>query len=37
VAREKAVLPDAELDAVLDARAMTEPGIPGGGFMPGGG
>jgi fumarate hydratase class II len=37
VAREKKVLPDDELDAVLDARAMTEPGIPGGGFMPGGG
>lgn len=37
VAREGAVLPDAELDAVLDARAMTEPGIPGGGPMPGGG
>jgi len=30
VAREDGVLPDAELDAVLDARAMTEPGIPGG-------
>ncbi len=29
VARELAVLPDDELDAVLDARAMTEPGIPG--------
>jgi fumarate hydratase, class II len=28
VARERNVLPDAELDAVLDARAMTEPGIP---------
>jgi fumarate hydratase, class II len=31
VARERRVLPDAQLDAVLDARAMTEPGIPGGG------
>jgi fumarate hydratase class II len=29
VARELGLLPDAELDAVLDARAMTEPGIPG--------
>jgi fumarate hydratase, class II len=28
VARERNVLPDAELDTVLDARAMTEPGIP---------
>jgi fumarate hydratase, class II len=30
VARERQVLPDTELDQVLDARAMTEPGIPGG-------
>jgi fumarate hydratase class II len=37
VAREMEVLPEAELDSVLDARAMTEPGIPGGGAMPGGG
>ncbi|HSJ09917.1 MAG TPA: class II fumarate hydratase, partial [Longimicrobiales bacterium] len=37
VARERQSLPDAELDEVLDARAMTEPGIPGGGVMPGGG
>jgi fumarate hydratase, class II len=37
LARERKVLPDDELDAVLDARAMTEPGIPGGGAMPGGG
>jgi fumarate hydratase class II len=29
VAKEKKVLPDAELDQVLDARAMTEVGIPG--------
>ncbi|MGH7504852.1 MAG: class II fumarate hydratase, partial [Longimicrobiales bacterium] len=29
VARERKVLPDDELDAILDARAMTEPGIPG--------
>jgi fumarate hydratase class II len=37
VAREQAVLPDSELDVVMDARAMTEPGIPGsGGPMPGG-
>ena len=37
VAQEISGLPDAELDELLDARAMTEPGIPGGGFMPGGG
>jgi fumarate hydratase, class II len=38
VARERQVLPEAELEEVLDARAMTEPGIPGGGTpMPGGG
>ena len=37
VARERKALPDAELDDVLDARKMTEPGIPGGGLMPGGG
>jgi fumarate hydratase, class II len=37
VARERQVLPAAELDEVLDARAMTEPGIPGGVPMPGGG
>lgn len=37
VARERQVLPDDELDRVLDARAMTEPGIPGGKPMPGGG
>jgi fumarate hydratase class II len=29
VARERGVLPEDELDRVLDARAMTEPGIPG--------
>jgi fumarate hydratase, class II len=29
VAREKGVLPESELEKVLDARAMTEPGIPG--------
>jgi fumarate hydratase class II len=29
VARELGVLPEKELDAVLDPRAMTEPGIPG--------
>jgi fumarate hydratase class II len=29
VAQERQVLPDDELDEVLDARAMTEPGIPG--------
>jgi fumarate hydratase, class II len=37
VARERQVLPERELDEVLDARAMTEPGIPGGVHMPGGG
>jgi len=37
VARARQSLPDAELDEVLDARKMTEPGIPGGGLMPGGG
>jgi fumarate hydratase class II len=37
VARQKGILPDAELDELLDARAMTEPGIPGGGVLPGGG
>ncbi|HSJ14197.1 MAG TPA: class II fumarate hydratase [Longimicrobiales bacterium] len=37
VAGERQVLPPAELERVLDARAMTEPGIPGGGPMPGGG
>lgn len=37
VARERGTLSDAELDELLDARAMTEPGIPGGGLMPGGG
>jgi fumarate hydratase, class II len=29
LAREKNVLPEAELEKVLDARAMTDPGIPG--------
>jgi fumarate hydratase class II len=29
VAKEKKVMPDAELDEVLDARSMTEVGIPG--------
>jgi fumarate hydratase class II len=37
VARERSQLAEAELEKLLDARAMTEPGIPGGGFMPGGG
>jgi fumarate hydratase, class II len=37
VAAETSGLDDDELDALLDARAMTEPGIPGGGLMPGGG
>lgn len=29
VARERGVLPEAELEKVLDARGMTDPGIPG--------
>ncbi|MBX6364464.1 MAG: class II fumarate hydratase [Gemmatimonadetes bacterium] len=37
VAREKALLAEQELDEVLNVREMTEPGIPGGGPMPGGG
>ena len=37
VARVKANLPEAELDDILNARRMTEPGIPGGVIMPGGG
>jgi fumarate hydratase, class II len=37
VARDVSGLDEAELDELLDARAMTEPGIPGGGLMPGGG
>ncbi|MEO5509313.1 MAG: class II fumarate hydratase [Longimicrobiales bacterium] len=37
VAMSRGSLPEAELDDVLDARKMTEPGIPGGGLMPGGG
>jgi fumarate hydratase class II len=37
VARELGLLSDAELDDLLDVRAMTEPGIPGEGAMPGGG
>jgi fumarate hydratase, class II len=37
VAREGRVLPEDELEDVLDARAMTEPGIPGGKAVPGGG
>ncbi|MBR9990199.1 MAG: class II fumarate hydratase [Gemmatimonadetes bacterium] len=30
VAQERGSLPDEELDRVLDARGMTEPGVPGG-------
>ena len=37
VARAKANLPESELNEILDARKMTEPGIPGGVLMPGGG
>jgi fumarate hydratase, class II len=37
IARQRANLPEAELNEILDARKMTEPGIPGGVMMPGGG
>jgi fumarate hydratase, class II len=37
VALETSGLSEAEVDEILDARAMTEPGIPGGRLMPGGG
>jgi fumarate hydratase, class II len=37
VARTKAGLTEEELDEILDVRRMTEPGIPGGVIMPGGG
>jgi fumarate hydratase, class II len=37
LAQEVLVLPDSELNEVLDAYAMTEPGIPGGTPLPGGG
>ena len=37
IARQKANLPEDELNDILDARKMTEPGIPGGVIMPGGG
>jgi fumarate hydratase class II len=37
VARSVANLPEDELNDILDARKMTEPGIPGGVMMPGGG
>ncbi len=37
LAREREVLPAAELEEVLDVRAMTEVGMPGGGPMPGAG
>jgi fumarate hydratase class II len=37
LARKKGILPDEELDELLDPRAMTEPGIPGGLLMGGGG
>ena len=32
IARVRAGLPEAERDAILDGRRMTEPGIPGGGL-----
>ena len=37
VALERGALPPEQLADVLDARAMTEPGIPGGGPIPGAG
>ena len=37
IARLKANLPEDELNEIMDARKMTEPGIPGGVMMPGGG
>ncbi len=37
VAYEMAGLSRAEVDEIMDARVMTEPGIPGGVMMPGGG
>jgi fumarate hydratase class II len=37
VARERKLLPERELEEVLDTRAMTEPGVPGGVPVPGGG
>ncbi len=37
LAREQRVLPEAELEIVLDARAMTHPGVPGGGAPQGSG
>jgi fumarate hydratase class II len=37
VARERRLLPERELEEVLDTRAMTEPGVPGGVLAPGGG
>jgi fumarate hydratase class II len=36
-ARRNGTLPEDELDALLDARKMTEPGIPGGVLSGGGG
>jgi len=36
LARRKGILPEKELDELLDPRAMTEPGIPGGVLMGGG-
>jgi fumarate hydratase class II len=37
LAKKKGLLPEDELDRLLDPRAMTEPGIPGGVLMGGGG
>ena len=37
VAYELSGLPREEVDEIMDARVMTEPGIPGGVIMPGGG
>jgi fumarate hydratase, class II len=37
VVRRRGLIPEAQLDQVLDVREMTEPGIPGGGTIGGGG
>jgi fumarate hydratase class II len=37
VVRRRGLLPEEQLDEVLDVREMTEPGIPGGGRTPAGG
>ncbi|MBI3988863.1 MAG: hypothetical protein HY347_04520, partial [candidate division NC10 bacterium] len=37
IAKEKKILPEDQLNEILDPWRMTEPGIPGKGMMPGGG